>query len=249
MHRRRKWLTTCAFLEGRPTVARPPTWRDACDKWVRRHTRLAASAGLAMALIGICAVVSAVLVWRAQGETERALKLASANHQRAEAHLEDARRAVDELYTGVATELSDVPGAENIRQGLLNQALAYYQKFAEQAAANPSVRGEKAAAYYRCGQIRELLGDDQGALAAYHSARRLWLLLHSNPLRALGSRAASVAPEPLNEPLRFLALCENNIGLIHFRGGRSEQAESRLRAALDLQRQLSAHTGRRRRQT
>ncbi len=230
-----------AFLEGRPTVARPPTWRDSCEKWVRRHTRLAASVGLALALVGICAVVSTVLVWRARGETERALELASANHQRAEAHLDEARCAVDELFTGVATELSDVPGAEHIRQGLLNQALAYYQEFAEQAASNPAVRDEKAAAYYRCGQIRELLGDDQGALTSYQNARKLWLSLRSNP-PAPGGRAASVGAASLDDPLRFLALCENNIGLIQFRGGQSEEAERRLRAALQLQRQLTART-------
>jgi serine/threonine protein kinase/tetratricopeptide (TPR) repeat protein len=214
-----------AFLEGRPTVARPPTWRDSCEKWVRRHARLAASVGLVLALVGICAVVGAVLVWRARGETERALELASANHQRAEAHLEDSRRAVDELFTGVATELSDVPGAENVRQGLLNQALAYYQKFAEQTASNPTVRAEQAAAHYRCGQIREQLGDDDGAVADYRNARRLW-----RALRTAGD----------GDPLRSLALCENNIGLIHFRAGRSEQAENHLRAALELQRQLTS---------
>jgi tetratricopeptide (TPR) repeat protein len=209
-----------SFLAGRPTVARPATWRDRGEKWVRRHSRLAASAAVALALVLVCAVASTVLVWRAQTETQRALGLASENHRRAEGNLQDARQAVDELFTGVATDLADVPGAENVRYRLLHQARAYYQKFAAQAGSSAAVRGETAAAYYRCGQISEQLGDDDVARAAYEDAKRVW--------SALRAEFAS------DETLRPLALCENNLGLIELRAGRLPEAESHLRVAMEL---------------
>jgi serine/threonine protein kinase/Tfp pilus assembly protein PilF len=213
------------FLDGRPTLARPATWRDHGEKWVRRHARLAASAGLALMLVVMCAMASALVVWRAKAETQQALVLANDNHLRAEDHLQDARRAVDDVFTGVATDLAEIPGAENVRRQLLNQALTYYRKFAAGAAANPSVCAETAAAYYRCGQISEQLGDDEGALAAYQDARQCWTARKS---------------QDALESLRPLALCENNLGLIHLRAGRHSEAETHLRSALELQRALAA---------
>ncbi len=189
-----------AFLAGRATVARPPTWRDRGEKWLRRHSRLAASAAVALAIVVVCAVASTVLVWRAQSETQRALELASDNHRQSEENFQDARQAVDELFTGVATDLADLPGAESVRHRLLTQARAYYQKFAARAGSNPSVRAETAAAYYRSGQISELLGDDDAARAAYVEARRVWSALR-----------AELAGD---ENLRPLALCAYNLGLI-----------------------------------
>ncbi len=209
-----------AFLAGRPTVARPPSWRDRGEKWLRRHSRLAASAAVALAIIVVCAVASTVLVWRAQSETQRALELASDNHRQSEEHFQDARQAVDELFTGVATDLADLPGAESVRHRLLTQARAYYQKFAARAGSNPAVRAETAAAYYRSGQISELLGDDDAARAAYVEARRVWSALRAELTGG--------------ENLRPLALCENNLGLIALRAGRLAEAESHLRAALEL---------------
>jgi serine/threonine protein kinase/tetratricopeptide (TPR) repeat protein len=215
-----------AFLDGRPTQAQPATWRDHCEKWVRRHARLVASAGVALAVVLVCAVASAVLVWQARNETQQALVLANANHLRAERHLQDARSAVDDLFTGVATDLAEVPGAEPVRRQLLTDALEYYRRFAKQAAADPAVRDETAAAYYRCGQINEQLGDDDAARAAYGEARNLWQKLY--------------AEDAGDAALRSLALCENNLGLIDLRSGRTTSAIALLRKALRLQEQLAA---------
>jgi eukaryotic-like serine/threonine-protein kinase len=213
-----------AFLDGRPTVARPATLIDHCDKWIRRHARLVAAAGVALTLIMICAVISAALVWRAQTATQRALTLASDNHQRAAEHLQDARHAVDDVFTGIASDLTDIPGAERVRHRLLTQALSYYQKFIAQPSSDATVRAETASAYYRCGQINEQLGDDEAACVAYGGAKQLWLALQSED-----------GGEHQSQPL---SLCENNLGLIHLRAGRIREAESHLRAAMELHSQL-----------
>jgi serine/threonine protein kinase/Tfp pilus assembly protein PilF len=209
-----------ALLDGRPTLARPATWRDSCDKWIRRHARLVASAALALVLVLACALASEVLVWQAQSETRQALRLASENHERAEANLEDARQAVDELFTGVAGDLAEVPGSENVRRKMLDQALAYYQKFIAQAATNAEVCLETAAAYYRCGQISEQLGDDNAASTAYEAAK--------------GICATLCADAAEQASLETLALCENNLGLIHLRAGRHQEAEVSLRRAMEI---------------
>jgi eukaryotic-like serine/threonine-protein kinase len=209
------------FLDGRPTLARPATWRDRSEKWIRRHARLAVSTGLALVLVVVCAMASALLVWRARGETEQALVLASDNHRRAEVHLQDARRAVDDVFTGVAADLADIPGAESVRRQLLSQALTYYRKFASEAGTSPGVRTQTAAAYYRCGQISEQLGDDVAASAAYAQAKECW---------------SAQQPHDPAESVQSMALCENNLGLIHLRAGRHAEAESHLRSGLELQR-------------
>ncbi len=217
------------FLAGRPTLAQPASFRDQCEKWVRRHARLVASASLGLSLVLVCAVVTAVLVWHAQNETQQALGLASDSHRRAERNLQDARGAVDSLFTGVATDLADVPGAENIRHQLLKQALTYYQRFASQAASNPAVRSETASAHYRCGQISEQLGDDEAALAAYEEAKKIW--------------SALLSEEDAGDWLQALSLCENNLGLVHLRAGRTPEAESHLRAAMEFQRRATTRRG------
>jgi len=213
------------FMAGRPTQARPATWRDQGEKWIRRHARLAAAVGMGLMLILVCGAVSTGMVWRARMDTDRALVLASENHLRAEAHLHDARQVVDQVFTGVATQLGEVPGAEPIRRQLLNQALAYYQKFAQQGSADPAVRSETASAHYRCGRINEQLGDDQAAAQAYAAARHLWI-----QERTL---------QPAADQLRLLALCENNLGLILLRAGEADQAENHLRSAMRLQHRLT----------
>jgi hypothetical protein len=213
-----------AFLDGRPTIARPATLIDQCDKWIRRHARLVAAAGVALLLIMICTAVSAALVWRAQTATQRALMLASDNHERAAEHLQDARHAVDEVFTGIAADLTNIPGAERVRHRLLTQALSYYRKFVAQPSSDATVRAETASAYYRSGQINEQLGDDEAACAAYGAAKQLWLALQTEK-----------DGEDQSQPL---SLCENNLGLIYLRAGRIREAESHLRAAVQLHSQL-----------
>ena len=214
------------YLDGVPTLAQSPTWRDHFDKWIRRHARLVAAAALALAIVLVSVASSTVLVWRARTDTQHALDLASANHARAEANLRDARSAVDIVFTDLAEELADTPGAEPARRKLLEQALAYYQKFSAQPNADERLTAETAAAHYRCGQISEQLGDDVAARDRYEESRRLWM--------ALREQQDSMAAR------QGLALCEHNLALVAFRGGDDRQAARHLWRAIDLQQELLA---------
>ena len=223
--RRRKWPTTCgrSWRADRRWLVRPPGeivatngFTGTPDSWPWRELRLrwcSCARSPARCLSG------RRRPRRSKREGWRATIIS------AEENLDDARHAVDDVFTGVAGELADVPGAENVRRQLLSQALSYYKKFIAQAASNPRVRAETAAAYYRCGQISEQLGDDDAASAAYEAAKQVF--------------AAIQAGDPGQDQLETLALCENNVGLIHLRAGRFGEAEARLRDATDIARKIA----------
>ncbi len=109
------------FIEGRPTIAKPPTAIDRLTKWARRHRRTVITATSVGVLVLLALAISTLLVARAN-------IVAAHNLQRAKKHFQQARNIVD-LGTNVAVQLAAVPGAEIIRRDFLEELLSYYQKF------------------------------------------------------------------------------------------------------------------------
>lgn len=215
------------FLEGKPTMARRPTWLERLSKWARRHRRfvLASSAMVVLALAGLA--ISTVLVARQKAQTELALVEARANFDRAEENFRQAREVVDRFCTRVAGQLAGVPGVEPLRRELLSEALVYYQDFISQSASDPAVGAELAAAYFRVGEISEQIGSDDEARAAYSQAHALW-----SQLLADGDADESLAAD--------LALCQNNLAVVVRRMGDAGRAERLHQQAIARQRQLAA---------
>ena len=106
------------FLQGKPTLAKPPTIVDRASKWTRRHM-VAATASVFILFITVVALaVSTLLIAQQKGKTELALvqaqqnfERAESNFQRAEANYRQTRQAVDEFGALVAERLAHVPGA------------------------------------------------------------------------------------------------------------------------------------------
>ena len=114
-------------------------------KWSWRHKPLVSSAAVVLVLALFGLATGMVLLARKQTELQR---------QR-----DEARQAVDDMYTDVAAQwLGQKAALEPLQRRFLQKALDYYQRFAGEESTDPKVRLKTALAYERLGLIQEKLG-------------------------------------------------------------------------------------------
>jgi serine/threonine protein kinase/tetratricopeptide (TPR) repeat protein len=152
------------YLADEPVQACPPSGLYRFRKFARRHrVRLAAAGLLAGLLLAAVAglVVSNVLISRQKEEKDRALRQAKANAEEverqrrlAQANLQLARKAVDEVYEELVGEFSG-PGGRNrhLAQKFQQKTLAFYQEFARLQETEPELRLAAARAQVRVAEI------------------------------------------------------------------------------------------------
>ncbi len=211
------------ILDGRPTVARPPTLPQRVGRWAARRQRfvMAGAAVCLLALVGM--VVSTVLIAREKNKAEQ-------NFARAEQYFRDAREVVDHLGARLAEQLSEVPGATQVRRDLLRKTLQYYRGFAEQTKNDPALKTDLALTYSKIGTLASEVGSVEEAIEAHRSACELCKQL--------------AAGEPTKrEHERRLAVCQNNLGLALSQSGRTEDARQSFEAAIRLQQELLEGAG------
>ena len=143
-------------MTGRPVKARPIDSQERLRRWVRRNPALAAMSVLALALFAGGAV-SVCWQWR---RAERSLVEVQEQKDRATSHLLAAQNAVDELLTGIAAEMRDLPQTETIRLRLLNRAAVINQRFLQDESVDPAEAGlDSIKAWRRSADIFLQLGD------------------------------------------------------------------------------------------
>ncbi len=205
-------------LEGKPTVARPPTLLDRIARWAQRHRQLVAAASLVgvLAMLGLTA--STLLIAREQRKTAQ-------NFALAENRFRQSQDAVECLGTRISERLAGVPGAAQIRQDLLRQTLGYYRGFVEQAKDNPELRADLALTYSKIGSLSAQIGCGADAIDADAEAIRLL-----EDLAAANPRDTDYR--------RRLGVCQNNLALVLERSGRTDEAERAFREAIRLQEEV-----------
>jgi serine/threonine protein kinase len=166
------------FLGDKPVQARRPTLAQRAARWARRHRPLVACAAvfLLLALVGLA--VSTVLVWRAErqatagwAKAQQAHEAEARERKRAEANADMAFAAAERMYAQAFEEwLANQPGLDEAPRRFLQEALAFYERFAAENGANPRVRRETARAYLRIGRIQGRLGVPDKADEAYGRA-------------------------------------------------------------------------------
>ena len=205
-------------LEGRPTIARPPTIPDRLGKWAHRHRRIVT----AVAAVGLVAVLgmaaSTLLITREKLKTEH-------NFQRAEKYFRGARDAVDRFGVQLAERLAGVPGADQVRRGLLQDTLQYYRDFVEEARDDPSLRADLALTYSKIGTLADQIGSSEEAIDAHENALQLFEQLAADEPRVEAHRGR-------------VAVCRNNLGLLLARCGRTDEARRAYCHAIGLQEEL-----------
>ncbi len=199
------------WVADEPVSAFPEPWIRRFGRWAKRH-RTAVSAAAALLVTATVALsVSAALIRRERDE-------ARAQRNEARAQRQVARTAVDEMYTEVAEKwLED--NLDPIQKEFLEKALAYYETFAGQADAEPTVRQERGRAYKRMGDILHKLGRNPEAVKAFRRAGEV-----------LGALSDDFPEEP--EPRHHLAAARAGLGVLLAERGDNAEAEDLFRKAL-----------------
>jgi serine/threonine protein kinase/tetratricopeptide (TPR) repeat protein len=201
------------FLAGEPIKARPVSAAERLAKWARRRPTLASLLAVCfLSLVGVLALtflwldesrraaldregqqkaLADIQARKAQKEhelrkqAEEEKTKAERERLRAESRFLLAREAVDVMLSRVGQEqLAYEPHMQNIRQDLLEKAMAFYERFLKEKSQDPSLRWEAARAQLRVADIRQMLGRQEQAEEAYRQGLEyLDNLVHEFPSR------------------------------------------------------------------
>lgn len=165
-----RYLTARAFaddlrcvVEGKPTLAKPPTLQQRIGSWGSRHRKLVASS-LVFGSVGLFAslVLVAVFAWLLQDSRR--------NFLRAEQHFKEARDLVDVFGSKFTDQLNGIAGAEPVRQAMLRESLKYHLAFAKQASNDPLLKQDLATTLYRIGSLTRELDSPTEAIPYFREA-------------------------------------------------------------------------------
>jgi non-specific serine/threonine protein kinase/serine/threonine-protein kinase len=154
-------------VQGLPVLAHADSWSYRTGKFVRRHrTGVAAAALIAVSLVAGVASTA----WQA--------RVARAEHARAERQFNDVRRLSTSFLFEFHSAIQNLPGSTPARQLLVQRALEYLRKLAEEARTDRRLQHELAEAYLKVGDVQgnvytANLGDTEGAARSYHEALRI----------------------------------------------------------------------------
>ena len=166
-----------AFLDDRPVVARPLSNVAQLWRWCRRNRLTAAMAASTL----LALVVAGVIGWIGYVGTREALARAATESQRAERNLELTLAAFGKVFDGLVGVDPTLALHEDEETGestmlvrsvdprdvaLLQEMLAFYDRFAAQNEGNAALRFETARACWRVGAIHARLGSPANLDAA-----------------------------------------------------------------------------------
>jgi serine/threonine protein kinase/tetratricopeptide (TPR) repeat protein len=152
------------YVDGLPVIARPDTFGYRTRKFIRRHRgRVAAASVVAIAVV----VGLVTTAWQAQ--------VARAERARAERRFNDVRQLANSVVFEMHDAIARLPGSTPARQLLVKRALEYQASLASEAAGDPALQRELAAAYRKIGDVQgnpyeSNLGDPPAAMASYRTS-------------------------------------------------------------------------------
>lgn len=120
------------FLDDQPIRAHRPRIAERLSRWSRRHRALVWSAAISMIVMLAGLLASTALALRAYQSEKQQRDIAAENAARAQTNYEVARKAVKQMLTRVADEeVAQFPEMKEVRQGLLEDAAAFYTELLE----------------------------------------------------------------------------------------------------------------------
>ena len=151
-------------LEGLPVRAHADSWRYRAGKFVSRH-RAGVAAAILVALSLLAGMVATA--WQA--------RVALRERAKAERQFNDVRGLTTSFLFEFHGAIENLPGATPARKLLVQRALEYLSKLAEEAHSNRRLQLELAEAYLKVGDVQgnpyePNLGDTQGAAKSYRKA-------------------------------------------------------------------------------
>jgi len=155
------------FLEGRVVGAHATGALVELRKWIQRN-RLAATA----AAIAVLSLVGGL------GVSVHLGREADAQAQQAEAGYLGALDAVETMFNRVVeSDLKHLPGAENVRRGLMTDAARLLERFVAERAEQPGARFRLGKTYGQLATIHGVLGDAERQAAHWAEAERVFTAL------------------------------------------------------------------------
>ncbi len=236
--RTRRYETASAFardvqryLADEPVEACPPSTAYRLKKFARKYKKTLATGVAFVALLIAGVIVAAWLAVRATLAEDRAndeREAALTAQTLAEDRFRLARDSVDKYLDAVTYDAElKRKGFYKLRKRLLEAALPFYQKFAEQKGGSPKLEEARGYAYFRLASIRREIGDTEAALADCAQMRLVFEKL-----------AAEFPEDPAHR--QMLAASHNEQGLNLARIGRHDEAQAAYDAALTIQEKLVA---------
>jgi serine/threonine protein kinase/tetratricopeptide (TPR) repeat protein len=227
-NRRYETASACAadvqrYLKDEPVQACPPSAWYRFRKLLRRNVVAVTTAGVVAAALLVGTAVSWYFSFQAQ---ERASEATAAQAQ-AQENLGDALDAVGLLSDIGAEKLESAPHLEQVRELLLEPALAYYQKFLKKNAGDPAMQREVGVAHRRLGDLYYSLERHAEAEQSFDKAVEL-----------LDKLASAVPGKPAYRLELARALVSR--GRLLQRLGRQDAADQDFRRAVNLQAKLTA---------
>ena len=120
------------FLDGKPTLAKRPSYLERAAKWASRQKRMVTAAAVTLVLITAAATATVGMLQHEQSKTRKALEIAESNYEQSQANLAKAIEVVGRFGTRAAIHLGDIPGAEQVRHDILRATLEDYKQLASQ---------------------------------------------------------------------------------------------------------------------
>jgi serine/threonine-protein kinase len=215
------------WMADEPVSAWQEPWLRRARRWLARHRSLVASAAAALLMSAVVSATAAILIEGARRREAKALqartKALAAEVQakdEADRRLVDANAVVETFLGAVSDDLIGVQGAQPVRRRLLQRAADYFARVAKERSNDPDLGYEAFRAAYRCGTVRRMLGDIEGAIAVYRDAARQ------------GDDLVRAAPDPARL-LPLMASTQIELGVCLKGLGRAEEAEAAYRRAIE----------------
>jgi eukaryotic-like serine/threonine-protein kinase len=202
-------------LANEPVIARADTAAYRAAKFMRRHrTGVAATAAIIMLLVAGVVGTS----WQA--------RVARAERARAQQQFNDVRKLATSFLFEFNSSIQNLPGATPARQLLVQRALEYLSKLAQQSQADPGLQRELAEAYLKVGDLQgnpyePNLGDTQGAAESYRKALAI-------------SAALARADGRDTQAQRYLARSYQSLGEVLAQLGKATEAVAEVRKAAEI---------------
>lgn len=186
-------------LRNLPVIARPDTAGYRAAKFVSRNR-----AEVAAVTLMVSSLVAGVLTtsWQA--------RVASAERGRAQRQFNDVRKLATSFLFEFNSAIQSLPGATPARKLLVQRALEYLSKLAQEAQADAGLQRELAEAYLKVGDVQgnpyePNLGDTHGAAQSYEQALRIsTALVQAHKEDTRGRRYLARSYQSLGEVLPLL---------------------------------------------
>jgi tetratricopeptide (TPR) repeat protein len=216
------------WLADEPLAAHREPLPARLGRWTRRHRSLVTGIGAAGGVAALGLAMATMLLTAAYRETEQQRDQARTQRDKAKARFELAHDAVDKFHT----EASESPelrahGLELLRQKLLESAVEFYRKFAQEEPEDLALQAERGRTYWRLANLYRALGRNVQAEKTYQEAMKIQ------------KQVVSTQPEA-PQYQADLAETYHRLGLLHEAVGRKDAAEQAYKAALAIHKELAA---------